>query len=79
MKQLADRLAAALVREASFERPAEVVAYGLEIILNITVQTVWDKHRYTTTGRIDYCYHDGPDLAGFQYYSFRDIHDQQGG
>ncbi len=40
MKQLADRLAAALVREASFERPVEVVAYGLEIILNITVQTI---------------------------------------
>jgi len=40
MKQLADRLASALVRESGFERPVEVVAYGLEIILNITVQTV---------------------------------------
>ncbi len=40
MKQLADRLASALVREASFERPVEVVAYGLEIIINITVQTI---------------------------------------
>lgn len=40
MKQLADRLASALVREASFKSPVEVVAYGLEIILSITVQTI---------------------------------------
>jgi len=39
MKQLADRFASAMVREACFDRPVEVVAYGLEIILNIIVQT----------------------------------------
>lgn len=30
MKQLADRLASVMVREARFDRPVEVVAYGLE-------------------------------------------------
>lgn len=40
MKQLADRLASVMVREARFDRPVEVVSYGLEIIFNITVQTI---------------------------------------
>lgn len=40
MKQLADRLASVMVREARFDRPVEVVAYGLEIIFNITIQTI---------------------------------------